>query len=70
MVKDKEFAVEFGKNLAKVLGKKKPYKPYWNKNKKQWVVKGSSILLYKFLEKSLEELKPYIEYSKKLLLLF
>jgi len=64
-VKDKEFAEEFGRCLAKVLGKKKPYKPFWNKNRKQWVIKGCSIQLFKFLERSLEESKPYIEYSKE-----
>jgi len=62
-VDDKEFAEEFGKCLAKVLGRK-PYKPYWNKKPKQWIVAGCSILLYKFLDKPLEELKPCIEYSK------
>jgi intein-encoded DNA endonuclease-like protein len=63
-VNDKEFAEEFGRCLAKVLGKKEPYKPYWDENQKQWVVKGCSILLYKFLDKPLEELKPYIEHCK------
>jgi intein-encoded DNA endonuclease-like protein len=63
-VKDKEFAEEFGKCLAKVLGKNKPYKPYWNESSKQWVVVGRSFLLYKFLNKPLEELKLFIEHSK------
>ncbi|MFH7835500.1 MAG: LAGLIDADG family homing endonuclease [Candidatus Aenigmatarchaeota archaeon] len=62
---DKEFAEEFGKALAKVLGKKEPYKPFWNKSRKEWVVEIYSILLYKFLDRPLEELKPYIEHSKK-----
>jgi intein-encoded DNA endonuclease-like protein len=64
-VNDREYAEEFGKCLAKVLGKRNIYKPFWNENLKQWVVKGCSILLYKFLDKPLEELKPYIEYSKE-----
>ncbi|MEM1575803.1 MAG: LAGLIDADG family homing endonuclease [Nitrososphaerota archaeon] len=64
-VNDKEFANEFGKNLAKVLGKKGPYKPFWDEHRKQWVVEVTSILLYKFLNKPLRELKPYIEYSNK-----
>jgi intein-encoded DNA endonuclease-like protein len=63
-VKDKEFAEEFGRCLAEVLGKKEPYKPFWDKNRKQWVVKGCSILLFKFLEKPLKELKIYIEHCK------
>jgi len=62
---DKEYAEALGKCLAKVLGKKEPYKPFWDKNQKRWVVGGCSILLYKFLEKPLKELKPYIEYSKE-----
>ena len=47
-VKDKEFAEEFGRCLAKVVGKKEPYKLFWDKNKKQWIVVGYSIQLYKF----------------------
>ncbi|MEM2174314.1 MAG: hypothetical protein QXI58_01625, partial [Candidatus Micrarchaeia archaeon] len=43
-VKDKEFAEEFGKCLAKVLKKDKPYKPFWDKNCKAWIIKVSSIL--------------------------
>jgi intein-encoded DNA endonuclease-like protein len=61
-VNDKEFAEEFGRCLAKILGRKKPYKPFWDKNKKQWTVVGCNILLYRFLNKPFEGLKPYIEY--------
>jgi intein-encoded DNA endonuclease-like protein len=64
-VKDKEFAEEFGRCLAKVLGKKEPYKPFWNKNRRQWIVAVCSVQLFKFLDRPLEELKPYIEYSKE-----
>ncbi|MEM3130210.1 MAG: LAGLIDADG family homing endonuclease [Nitrososphaerota archaeon] len=64
-VKDYEFAEEFGRCLAKVLGRKEPYKPFWDKNEKIWIVEGYSILLYDFLNKPFEELKPYIEYSKE-----
>jgi len=63
--KDKEVAEEFGKCLAKVVGRKKPYKPYWDKRLKQWVVEGGNEQLYEFLNRPLEELKPYIEYSKE-----
>ncbi|MEM2260800.1 MAG: LAGLIDADG family homing endonuclease [Candidatus Methanomethylicaceae archaeon] len=63
--KDKEFPKEFGKCLAKVLNRKEPYKPFWNKHEKRWRVVGFSILLYKFLDKPFEKLKPYIEYSKE-----
>ncbi|MEM3406147.1 MAG: LAGLIDADG family homing endonuclease [Nitrososphaerota archaeon] len=63
-VKDYEFAEKFGECLAKVLGRKRPYKPFWSKKLKQWIAQGYSFLLYKFLNKPLEELKPYIEHSK------
>jgi intein-encoded DNA endonuclease-like protein len=63
-VKDKEFAEEFGEKLARVLQRKKPYKPSWNMYKKLWTVVGCSIQLYDFLNKPLEELKSYIEYNK------
>jgi intein-encoded DNA endonuclease-like protein len=65
IVKDKEFAEEFGRCLAEVLGRKKPYKPFWSKSRKRWRVVGYSIQLHNFLKKSLEELKPHIEYSKE-----
>jgi intein-encoded DNA endonuclease-like protein len=62
---DKEFAEEFGRCLAKVLGRKKPYKPFWDKNKRKWKVAGYGILLCEFLDKPLEEMRPYIEHSKE-----
>jgi intein-encoded DNA endonuclease-like protein len=64
-VNDKEYAEEFGRCLAKVVGKKKPYKPFWDENRKQWTVAECSILLFKFLEKPFEKLKFYIEYSEE-----
>jgi len=64
-VNDKEYAEEFGRCIAKILGKKDSYKPFWNEKRKQWIVVACSIQLFKFLNKSLEELKPYIEYSKE-----
>jgi intein-encoded DNA endonuclease-like protein len=63
-VKDREFAEEFGRCLVKVLGRRKPYKLYRDKSKKQWIVMGCSIQLYKFLNRPLEELKIYIEHCK------
>jgi intein-encoded DNA endonuclease-like protein len=63
-VKDKEFAEEFGEKLARVLQRKKPYKPSWNTYKKLWTVVGYCIQLYDFLNKPLKELKSYIEYNK------
>ena len=68
--KDKEVAEEFGRCLAKILGKKESYEPFWNEKRKQWIVAVCSIQLFKFLSKPLEELKPYIEHCKIALLLF
>jgi intein-encoded DNA endonuclease-like protein len=65
IVKDKEYAEEFGKNLAKILGKKGLYEPFWSKDLKQWVIVGCSVQLFKFLNRPFEELKFYIEYSKE-----
>ena len=64
-VNDKEYAEEFGRCLARVLGKKESYKAFWNEKRKQWIVVVCSIQLFRFLDKPLEELKPYIEYSKE-----
>ena len=64
-VNDKEFAEKFAECLTKVLGRKKPYKPFFNRKRKRWVVIGCSVLLFKFLNRTLEELKPIIEYDKK-----
>ncbi|MEM2632277.1 MAG: hypothetical protein QXO29_00035 [Nitrososphaerota archaeon] len=35
VIKDYEFAEEFGKYLAKVLKRRKPYKLFWNKKEKK-----------------------------------
>jgi intein-encoded DNA endonuclease-like protein len=63
-VVDREYAEEFGKNLAKLLGRKEPYKPFYNEKLKRWVVVGSSFQLYKFLDRPFEELKQYVEHCK------
>jgi intein-encoded DNA endonuclease-like protein len=63
--KDKEFAEKFARCLTKILRKEKTYKIFWNENRKLWIVEGYSILLYEFLNRPLEELKPYIEYSEE-----
>lgn len=60
-VTDYEFACEFGRCLAKVLGKEKPYEPHWRQSEQRWVVLGLSILLFKHLGKSWQELKCDIE---------
>jgi intein-encoded DNA endonuclease-like protein len=64
-VNDKEYAEAFGEKLAKLLKRDKPYKTFWNENRKQWITEGYSIRLFKFLDKPLEELKLYIEHCKE-----
>jgi intein-encoded DNA endonuclease-like protein len=63
--KDKEFAEKFAECLTKVLGRKKPYKPFFDRKRKRWIVIGCSVLLFKFLNRTLKELKTIIEYDEK-----
>lgn len=61
-VTDRDFAEAFGQCLTKVLGKEEPYAPYWSQSQQRWIVRVCSILLYTFLDRPLQELKPYIEH--------
>lgn len=63
-VKDYEYDCEFGRCLAKVLGREKPYKPFWSRSEGRFVVEVCSILLYKFLDRPWWELTPYVEHCK------
>jgi intein-encoded DNA endonuclease-like protein len=64
-VNDREFAEKFAECLTKVLKKKKPYKPFFNRKTKRWIVAGCSVLLFGFLNRMLKELKSIIEYDEK-----
>jgi intein-encoded DNA endonuclease-like protein len=64
-VKDREFAKKFAECLAKVLGREKPYKLFFDKNTKRWIAVGGSVLLFRFLNRTLKELKPIIEHDEK-----
>jgi intein-encoded DNA endonuclease-like protein len=64
-VNDREFAEKFAECLTEILKKKKPYKPFYNKNQKKWIVAGCSVLLFGFLNRTLKELKPIIEHDEK-----
>jgi len=63
--KDYDFAREWGRCLAKTLGKSKPYVPKYYNCLRMWLVRGCSVLLYSLLEKAREEspwiLMPYLE---------
>jgi len=63
-VKDREYIHEFGRCLAKILGRKKPYKICWSPSKQRWVLESRSILLFNHLDKPWQNLKPYIEHRK------
>ena len=61
---DYDFAEEWGRCLAEALGRSKPYVPKWDDRYERWVVKGSSLLLYKLLKRAREDpwiLMPYLE---------
>jgi intein-encoded DNA endonuclease-like protein len=63
-VNDREFTEKFAECLTKVLGKKRPYKPSFDRKRKRWIIVGCSIRLFEFLNRPLKELKTCIEYDK------
>jgi len=63
-VKDYDFAEEWGRCLAKALGKSKPYMPRWDDHHERWEVRGTSSLLYNLLKKAKDDpwiVLPYLE---------
>jgi len=62
-VTDHDFAAEFSRCLAKILGKSSLYKVRWSEKRKRWIVQGSSIFLHHFLTGGWQRLKRYIEHS-------
>ena len=62
-VTDRDFAEEFSRCLAKILGKPHLYKVRWSEKRKRWIVQGSSIVLHAFLRKRWQQLKNHIEHS-------
>ncbi|MEM0375024.1 MAG: LAGLIDADG family homing endonuclease [Nitrososphaerota archaeon] len=69
-VKDKEFAEEFGRRLAKVLGREPPI-PRQNKYS-LWVVEVQSRTLYELLKKpiDIERIRPYVEHCERCIAMF
>ncbi|HVH15187.1 MAG TPA: LAGLIDADG family homing endonuclease [Candidatus Angelobacter sp.] len=61
-VKDHDFAEEFAECLARTLGRANQYKVRWHERKTRWVVQGTSILLYNFLNRDWRDLKAYVEH--------
>jgi intein-encoded DNA endonuclease-like protein len=70
-VRDREFAEEFGRCLAKVLGRR-PINPRYRKSLRRYVVEIRSQTLYELLKKpvDLDRLKPYIEHCEKCMAAF
>jgi intein-encoded DNA endonuclease-like protein len=70
-VKDKEFAAEFGRCLAKVLGRR-PVKPRYSNSSRLFVVEVYSQTLYDLLKKpvELDRLKKYIEHCERCMAAF
>src|SRR5436309_6218419 len=64
-VTDRDFAKEFSRCLAKILGKSNLYKVRWSENRKRWIVQGSSVLLHSFLNGGWQQLKNHIEHSSQ-----
>ncbi|RLG04673.1 MAG: hypothetical protein DRN68_09590 [Thaumarchaeota archaeon] len=63
-VKDFDFAEEWGRCIAKALGREKPYKPRWDSYNQVWKVVGFSKFLYDLLRRAREDpwiLIPYLE---------
>lgn len=63
-VKDKEYADAFAEALGKVIRKEKPFRPHWITSERRWITQTGSILLFKHLDRSWQEMKPIIEHSR------
>jgi intein-encoded DNA endonuclease-like protein len=50
-VTDYDFAEEFSRCLAKILSRRKPYRARRSEQRNRWIVQGSSVLLYRFLNR-------------------
>ena len=63
-MKDFDFAAEWGKCLAIVSGRNKPYVPRWDEANGRWNVRASNALLYAVLKDAREDPSttlPYLE---------
>lgn len=63
-VKDRDYAEAFGRDLAKVLCKRKPYEPHWSNGRRLWITEASSIRMYKVLDRPWQELRQHIEANR------
>ena len=70
MVKDREFDEEFGRRIAKVLGREPPI-PRLNKYG-LWVVAVRSKTLYELLKKpvDIDRMRPFVEHCERCIAMF
>jgi intein-encoded DNA endonuclease-like protein len=64
-VTDYDYAEEFSKCLAKILSRRKPYRVRRSEKRNRWIVQGSSVLLYRFLNRPWQWLKPWVEHCEE-----
>ena len=53
---DYDFVEEWGRCVAAVVGREKPYKPKWSEHSSTWIVMDHNYLLYKLLTEAKEHL--------------
>ena len=63
-VTDYDYAEEFSRCLAKILSRRKPYKVRRSEKRNRWIVQGSSVLLYQFLNRPWQRLKSFLEHCE------
>lgn len=68
--KDYEFAAETGRIVARLLGRRKPYRPRWDKSSLCWRVTCCSVFLYKFLNQPWQNQRPHIEHCRNCVAFF
>ncbi|HVH15073.1 MAG TPA: LAGLIDADG family homing endonuclease [Candidatus Angelobacter sp.] len=64
-VTDYDFAKEFSRCLAKTLSKERSYRVRRSDKRNRWIVQGASVLLYRFLDRPWQDLKPWIQHCEK-----
>ena len=64
-VTDRDFAEEFSRCLAKILSRRNPYRVRRSEKRNRWIVQGSSVLLYQFLNRPWQNLKSFLEHCEE-----
>ncbi len=66
---DLDFVLEFDRCLSKVLGTRR-HKPWFDRKRKEIHVEARSVLLFNFLQQSLEDFNTWIEHCPKCVSMF